>query len=240
MSREELIEKDSTFSESQFLREADNTFIIVLSSIMIDNIERVKYMIGEELYQKYSELLDKLNSENQRQMYDEMNIKLTHIEEISEDEENLIIKVLLISRYKEYIANKLTLKYISGNKDTKITKYNRLTFTKKKAFNSSDKKICKSCGKENPIAAQTCESCQKEFETNIGWLLTNLEWTNHSFFIKKREENLLYKVTILAVNLSPKTSTKIVELNLTSPLIIDLAINVSIFLLTNLLIGRAP
>lgn len=175
MSREELVEKDSTFSESQFLREADNVFIMVLSSVMIDNIERVKYMIGEELYQKYAEELEKLNSENQRQMYDEMNIKLTHIEDVNEDEENFILKVLLISSYKEYIVNKDTLKYISGNKDTKITKYNRLTFMKNKNCNSSDKKICKICGKENPINAEKCDSCEKEFEVNIGWILTNIE-----------------------------------------------------------------
>ena len=175
MSREELVEKDSTFSESQFLRETDNVFIMVLSSIMIDNLERVKYMISEELYQKYTEMIEKLNAENQRQMYDEMNIKLTHIEEINEDEENFIIKVLVIASYKEYIANKETLKCIFGNKDTKITKYNRLTFIKNKSCNSSDKKICKICGKENPIDAEICTSCEKEFEVNIGWILTNIE-----------------------------------------------------------------
>ena len=123
MTREELIEKDNTFSESQFLRETDNVFIYVLSSVMIDDLERVKYMISEELYQKYSEELERLNSENQRHMYDEMNIKLTHIEEISENEENLILRVLLISSYKEYIANKTSLKYISGNKDTCMTRW---------------------------------------------------------------------------------------------------------------------
>ncbi len=175
MTREELIEKDNTFSESQFLRETDNVFIYVLSSVMIDDLERVKYMISEELYQKYSEELERLNSENQRHMYDEMNIKLTHIEEISEDEENLILRVLLISSYKEYIANKTSLKYISGNKDNKITKYNRLTFVKNKNYNSSEQKKCQYCGKENPMNATVCKKCEKEFSTNIGWILTNIE-----------------------------------------------------------------
>ena len=52
MTAKELSEKDKTFTESTFISKVDNTFIMLLSSIMTENIERVKHKISENLYEK--------------------------------------------------------------------------------------------------------------------------------------------------------------------------------------------
>ncbi len=50
MSIEEFIQKDNTFSESGFIAKVDNTFIMLLNSIMTDNLERVKHKISSNLF----------------------------------------------------------------------------------------------------------------------------------------------------------------------------------------------
>ena len=75
MSIEEFIQKDNTFSESGFIAKVDNTFIMLLNSIMTDNLERVKHKIGNDLFDYYSNIINKLNLNNERQMYEELNVK---------------------------------------------------------------------------------------------------------------------------------------------------------------------
>ena len=60
MTISELVEKDSTFSENSFIAKVDNTFIMLLSSIMMYDIDRVKHKISDELYQRYSSLVNSI------------------------------------------------------------------------------------------------------------------------------------------------------------------------------------
>ena len=45
MTKEELIKKDKSFSESGFLAKVDNTYIMILMSIMTENLKRVQCAI---------------------------------------------------------------------------------------------------------------------------------------------------------------------------------------------------
>lgn len=177
MTIEDLAIKDNTFSESGFISKVDNTFIMLLSAIMTDNMPRVKHKLSNNLYNRYVEYINTLNSKNQRQMYDELNVKSTNIEDISEDENNYIIKVLLISRYMDYKVDKETLKFIEGNNKSRVEKNNHLTFIKKKnAKEESSARICPGCG-ANIDANNTgiCPYCGASYDTyNYDWILTEI------------------------------------------------------------------
>ena len=45
MTIKELENKDKSFTEASFISKVDNTFIMVLTAIMTDNIERVSHKV---------------------------------------------------------------------------------------------------------------------------------------------------------------------------------------------------
>lgn len=177
MSIEDLLKVDNTFSESSFIAKADNTFIMLLTAIMTGNMPRVKHKISEDLYNKYSRIVEQLNSKNQRQMYDELNVKSTEIIGIEKDEKNYLIKVKLTSRYMDYIMDKTTLNLISGNNRGRVEKVNFLTFKKTKEFKEeSIARKCPGCG-ANIDANNTgiCEYCGTSYDTyHYDWILTDI------------------------------------------------------------------
>lgn len=178
MTIKELIQKDNTFNESEFISKADNIFIMILSGIMTENIEKVKHKLSHELYKKYEDYIKTLKIKNQRQMYGDPNIKQTKIEEIIEEENEYIIKVLLVSRYMNYIINKETKKIITGNNGERIEIHNHLTFVKsKQAKEESIIKKCPNCGASmNTSSTGICEFCHGTYDTfSYDWILTNIE-----------------------------------------------------------------
>ena len=110
---------DSTINNSMFLSKVDNIFILLYTGIMFDDLNRVKHKMTPELFEKYKEILDENNSKNVRQMYDEINVKTSSITNITKTEDKIIVKVMLICRYMNYLVDKTTLKFKSGNDDTR-------------------------------------------------------------------------------------------------------------------------
>ena len=178
MSIEEFIQKDNTFSESGFIAKVDNTFIMLLNSIMTDNLERVKHKISSNLFDYYSNIINKLNLNNERQMYDELNVKKTSIEKIEQQENKYIISVLLTSRYMDYKIDKTTGNYKTGNNSSRIEKDFYLTFEK-----NMDTKIegcakkCPGCGANMDVNySGKCEYCGTIYDTaDYDWILTKVD-----------------------------------------------------------------
>lgn len=177
MGIEELINKDSTFSESGFIAKVDNTFIMLLTAIMTDNMQRVKHKISDDLFLKYSNILNELNKNNVRQMYDELNVKSTKILSINQDSDKYIIRVLLISKYMDYKIDKTTLKLVSGFNDHRIEKENYLTFEKSiNAKVEGTARKCPGCG-ANIDANNTgkCAYCGTIYDSiSYDWILTSI------------------------------------------------------------------
>lgn len=177
MTIQELMEKDNTFTESGFISKVDNTFIMLLSGIMMWDLERVKHKISDELFERYKVMVDSLKNNNERRMFDEMNVRSTAIQTISEDDENYTIVVLLESTYMDYIMNVETNKYISGVNDHRITKYHNMTFKKKKnSKDSNGVNECPNCGASVDINNNgICEFCHTVFNLeDYDWILVNI------------------------------------------------------------------
>ena len=79
---EELKKLDSTFTESMFKSKVDNIFVLMMSSIMFRDITRIYSSLNEGMRHKVQEIIDELNSKNEIQMYDELNVKDTEIKNI--------------------------------------------------------------------------------------------------------------------------------------------------------------
>lgn len=178
MTVKELIKEDNTFTEAGFIAKMDNTYIMLLSAIITNNLSKVDHKIGDKLYERYSKYLEELNSKNQRQMYDELNVKSSGILSIDKTDEKYIIKASLVSRYLDYIVDKNTMQKISGNNDTRVEISNILTFEKKiDAKEFKNIKSCPYCGASIDYNHDgRCKYCRGIFNTeDYDWVLVDIE-----------------------------------------------------------------
>jgi predicted lipid-binding transport protein (Tim44 family) len=169
---------DPTINNSMFLSKVDNIFILLYTGIMFDDLNRVKHKMTPELFEKYKEILDENNSKNVRQMYDELNVKTSSITNITKTEDKIIVKVMLICRYMNYLVDKTTLKFKSGNDDTR--EEHTLTLALEKRTDAKDIKVsmhCPACGSPaNVNAYGVCPYCGTRFNTeDFDYILTNIE-----------------------------------------------------------------
>lgn len=174
----ELIKLDNTFSESKFLTKVDNIFVMLHISLMTNNLERVKHFISEDIYNEFNKRLNKLNQDNQIQMFDELNVKSTEIKNVEITDENFIINVKLTSRYMDYIIDKTTKELISGNNTSRVQKENFLTFTKRRNSKKQGAiRKCPSCGANMDINnTGKCKYCGTIYNnSDYDYILTSIE-----------------------------------------------------------------
>ncbi len=174
---EELLKIDPTFNEGMFITKVNNIFVMLHSSVMMDNLERVKHFLSNNVYQKYESVLQDLNKRNVRQMYDELNVKNTSIKDITINNDCVIIKVDITSRYMDYLVDKETGKFVSGYNDHRIEKINHLEFTKSlKASSYNMDKKCPGCGANIDVNnSGKCAYCGSTFNAeNYDWILTSI------------------------------------------------------------------
>ena len=174
----ELINLDPTFTESSFKTKVDNIFIMLHMALMTGNMKRVNHFINDEVYKNYNEKLKVLNDNNERQMFDELNVKSTDIISVEVTDNKYIIKVKIISRYMDYIVDKTTNKFKKGNNTSRIEKQNILIFEKLR-----DSKIqgvvrtCPNCGHPMDVnKSGYCEYCHSTYnQEDYDWVLTSIE-----------------------------------------------------------------
>ena len=173
----ELQAIDPTFVESSFISKVDNIFIMLHSSVMLGNLERIKHKLSDELINRYQNLIDNFNANNIRQMYDELNVKSTMITGMYETENEYIIEVLLVSRYMNYLVTKDTNQFISGNNSYRTEKNNYLTFSKKKnAKVEGMTRKCPGCNANiDSNSSGKCPYCGTFYDTvNYDWILKDI------------------------------------------------------------------
>jgi len=173
----EILKYDPEFTESNFKTFIDNVFIQIHLSIMTKEIENIKHFVTNEIYEKIDNKVRILNSKNQIQMYDEINVKETHILNVEITEDKIIIKVNIISRYMDYLMDE-DGNFISGNNTSRIQKDNYLTFEKLiEGKTLGNVRKCPGCGATLDInRSGKCEYCGSIFDLDKkGWILVNLE-----------------------------------------------------------------
>ncbi len=130
MSVEELLKKDSSFSLSNFISTSKNVYMMLQSAIMLGNLSRIKSKISDKVNKKYQKIIDDFDSNNLRQMYEDLNIKKTEVLSINDKDNQFYIQILITSMAKDYVVDKKNLEYKYGVDKEKILKSNYLTFKK--------------------------------------------------------------------------------------------------------------
>ena len=118
---------DKDFNEAMFITKVNNIFIMLYTSIMMDDLDRVRHFISDNLEKKYELILKELKEKHLRQMYDELNVKDTNITNIEIKDNKICINVKLISRYMDYKVDE-NFNVVSGDKTRRVENINYLTF----------------------------------------------------------------------------------------------------------------
>lgn len=172
-----ILKVDPSFNEGMFITKVNNIFIMLHSAIMMDNLDRVRHYISNELEEKYDAILKDLRERNRRQMYDELNVKTTTIKSVDIAENEITVKIDIVSRYMDYLVDKDTGKFISGINDHRVEKINHLVFTKRigSLYSGIDKK-CPGCGANIDVNnSGKCDYCGAIFNTeNYDWILSSI------------------------------------------------------------------
>jgi len=175
---EELLRIDPTFNQGMFITKVNNIFVMLHTAIMMDDIDRVRHYISQELEEKYEKIIEELNSRNVRQMYDELNVKSTSIDNIEVLDNKIKIYVTIVSRYMDYLINKDNGNYVSGVNNHRIEKINKLVIEKKigNSYSTIDRK-CPGCGANIDVNNNgKCDYCGTIFDTeNYDWILTSID-----------------------------------------------------------------
>ena len=154
------------FNEAMFKTKVDNIFVKLYTCITKGNLTDVKHFISKDLEDNFQNKINEISSHNQRQIYDEINVKNTKIIDRVVTEEKEIIKVEIISRYMDYIIDLDTGDTIRGDDTRRIEKTNILTF--KKRLNTKNNNLvmkCPGCGASiNVNNSGKCEYCDTIFD----------------------------------------------------------------------------
>lgn len=152
---------DKDFNEGMFKSYVGNIFVQIYTAFMLDELPKVRHFMSESLYLEYQKKLDDLNSKNLRQMYEQLNVKSTTILNFEETEKFYVVKVLLTSRFLDYLIQKDTGDFVRGDMECRVEKNYVMTFQKKKdSFVQSAARKCPGCGASISVnQSGFCEYC---------------------------------------------------------------------------------
>lgn len=146
------------FNETMFKTKVDNIFVKVYTNIMKQNLSEVSHFISNNLEDELQNKIDALKTNNQRQMYDELNVKDTRILSRNIENDKEVVEVELISRYMDYIIDLDTGELLSGDDTRRIQRTNILRF--EKLLNTKEIGLvrrCPGCGAS--ISVNTTGQC---------------------------------------------------------------------------------
>ena len=175
---DELIKLDPTFTESSFKTKVDNIFVMLHMALMTDNMKRVNHFISDGVYNEFNERLNVLNNNNERQMFDELNVKSTDIINVEITDTKYIITVKIISRYMDYIVDKTSGNFKRGNNTSRVEKENILVFEKlRSAKVQGVVRFCPNCGHPMDVnKSGYCEFCNSTYnQENYDYVLTSIK-----------------------------------------------------------------
>ena len=165
------------FNEAMFKTKVDNIFVKLYTSIMKQDLSDVLHFIGDSLQNKIEEEINNLKNKNQRQIYDEINVKNTYIINRDINENKEIVTVEIISRYMDYIIDIDTGELVSGDDTRRIEKTNILIFEKRKGTKEiALVRRCPGCGASISVnTSGKCEYCGAIFnQEDYDYILTSI------------------------------------------------------------------
>lgn len=175
---ENLLKQDSDFSESKFKSKVENIFVQIKLSMVTGKTEKIHHFVNEDIYEKIIQKVENDKNNNRIQLYDELNVADIRIDKIEELEDCFKIEVSLHSKALEYYIARDTRKFISGNREDRVERMNKLVFTKIKNFKSMEAaRKCPSCGANIDVNKDgQCAYCGAIFNLqNYDWVVSYMD-----------------------------------------------------------------
>lgn len=173
----EILKYDKDFSESKFITYVNNVFIQIYTALMTKEIENIKHFVTDDVYEQLKQKVDILNQKGLIQMYDELNVAKTDILHYQIEDHQMIIQVMILSRYLDYFVD-LDGNYVSGNRDSRVSRNNYLTFMKKIDFQTvGTVNKCPGCGASIDVnASGICPYCGTVYnQEDKNWILSSMK-----------------------------------------------------------------
>lgn len=174
----ELIEKDKTFSESEFKSKVENQFMQIFLAITVGKIERIDHFVNDEVYAQLKAVVEDNAAKNVIHFYEEPNVSNININRIIEEEDSFIIETSLLFKAYDYFASKDDLRLRSGTKDYRMERVHRVVFKKlKSAKEFGIQRKCPTCGNTmDTNYSGMCPYCKTIFDLeSYDWVITFLD-----------------------------------------------------------------
>jgi len=178
MTLNDFLELDKNFNEASFLTKVDNVFIKLFTAIMLNNLEEVRHFISDDIYNYYKNINMNFIEKNQRQMYEELNVKSSRINFIDKDDSKYIIYVDLDARYMDYILDLDTGNCILGDNTRRVEEHYQLKFIKNINVLKQDIiRKCSNCGGVIDVNdSGRCRYCRSIYDLErYDWILESIE-----------------------------------------------------------------
>lgn len=174
---DDIKKNDETFNEAIFLSRVDHIFIMLLDSILENDVRNVKHYLSEEIFNKFNDLVNSYKQRNVTRIFDETNVKSTEIIDsyVSNNMINVVVK--LTSRYMDYIIDE-NGNYISGNNTRRIEKEHTIVFSKKlDSKELKEARRCIHCGKTLDINySGICPYCKEPTDmSDFDYIITQID-----------------------------------------------------------------
>lgn len=172
LSDEEIKNKLPDFNIEEFNKIVFNNYKDLQDSWMNFELDTIKNLVSDEIYNMYSMQLDTLKVKGQKNMMENINFVDNYICDIKIENDTTTISTILSVTCYDYIVDSNN-KVIRGNKNKELCYTYRLTFIK----NNKTINTCPNCGATiNSKKDTTCPYCSATIvNNNSEWIMTKKE-----------------------------------------------------------------
>jgi len=166
MSLEDLFYKDPEFNSEEFIGRANLMIKKILNAITLNELDKVRHFMSDELYQKLQTEIDQNIRDGKRQIYEEINVNC-QLAGGREEEESYIVNVTCLCKYIKYKISLSSGKTIEGMDDERVSVSHRIVFERKKGTVRGEVARCLGCGVTLNINDNgTCPNCGRVYDLN--------------------------------------------------------------------------
>lgn len=137
---EEIRKYDKNFTEQALYKYVEDIFNALIQGIMNYNISSLYNYIDENIYNKYLEIIEGYKKMKIKRVFSNVIYKNKMINSCSADENTIIIKILMITKYKDYFLYQ-DGSYVDNKSPQLIEKGHYITFSRDLSSPSSKYRI---------------------------------------------------------------------------------------------------
>ncbi len=174
---------DPQFNEDKFISEAKDLYIRLQHAWMNRDMEELRPLISEAMYEQYSHGIQGYISRKQINKLERISTNFGELVSFSQDNEKDTLTVAINSSMIDYIISEETNQILKGDMNTRVTNTYKLVYTRKKGVlteagtDELNTTNCPNCGAPtNVLSSGRCEYCNSIITTGShNWVLTNIE-----------------------------------------------------------------